>query len=228
MARSQYKNQVLYAADCSNFTGVKNAFSIELYLNRGDLSTVISTRWGCCPRSFLAELGRPWCILTLLAAVAAARPMIVLLVFLALVPVAQAQLQPLPFSHVAHIEKARMQCTDCHEGAVERDTAGIPSIRKCMLCHQFIATDHPAVMRLSEYWERGHEVPWVRVYAFEEGAMVQFRHAPHGRVGVECVECHGEVATMTEAVRAVRHTMGSCIECHRERSATDDCLACHF
>ena len=64
--------------------------------------------------------------------------------------------QPVGFSHAAHIEKARMQCTDCHEGAESRDSAGIPSIRKCMLCHQFIATELPEVARLAAYWVKNN------------------------------------------------------------------------
>lgn len=141
---------------------------------------------------------------------------------------ASASEQPLAFSHVAHIEKARMQCTDCHTGAKTRAAAGIPSIRRCMTCHQFIGTDLPEIVRLAAYWEKRHEVPWRRVYGFAEGAAVQFRHAPHSRAEVECTQCHGEVASMTVAVRTVEHTMGSCVQCHRENKASDDCLTCHY
>lgn len=148
------------------------------------------------------------------------------LILLAL-PVALAE-QPIGFSHSVHIEKARMQCTDCHDGAASRDQAGIPSIRKCMLCHQFIGTDLPEVVRLSEYWDKKHEVPWVRVYGFKKEAAVQFRHSPHARAGITCNKCHGPVETMAVAVKTVRHTMGTCITCHRESRASDDCLVCHF
>ena len=161
------------------------------------------------------------------AEVAAALMLIVLFLLAALHP-AVAQQQPIGFSHRAHIEKARMQCTDCHEGAASRDAAGIPSIRKCMLCHQFIGKDLPEIVRLTEFWDRKHEVPWVRVYGFKRDAAVQFRHAPHARAGIECNRCHGDVGSMTVASRAVRHTMGTCIDCHRQRSASDDCLACHY
>lgn len=136
--------------------------------------------------------------------------------------------QPIAFSHRAHIEKASMRCVDCHTGAAARDRASIPSIRRCMLCHQVIGTDLPEIARLKEYWDRKHEVPWTRIYGFEERAAVQFRHAPHARAGIECAQCHGDVAAMTVAVKAVEHTMGTCVTCHRENKASDDCLACHF
>ncbi len=151
------------------------------------------------------------------------------LLFLCAAPLAAAVAeQPIGFSHAAHIEKARMQCTDCHTGAKTRDAAGIPSIRTCMTCHQFIATELPEIVRLTGYWERGREVPWLRVYRFAADAAVQFRHAPHARAEIACAECHGPVETMTVAVKAVEHSMGNCVQCHRENAATDDCLACHY
>lgn len=143
-------------------------------------------------------------------------------------PVLASGDQPLGFSHNVHIEKARMQCVDCHTGAVNRDRAGIPSISKCMLCHQFIGTDLPEVERLTSYWDRRREVPWVRVYGFRQEAAVQFRHAPHARAEIACSRCHGEVAAMSVAVRTVEHNMGTCVTCHRENGASDDCLTCHF
>ena len=156
------------------------------------------------------------------------RPPLMLLLFLAAAGVLMAADQPLTFSHAAHIEKARMQCTDCHSGAKTRDAAGIPSIRRCMACHQFIATDRPEIGRLVAYWEKQREVPWLRVYGFAKDAAVQFRHAPHARAEIECARCHGDVASMTVAVPAVVHTMGTCVQCHRDNSASDDCLACHY
>lgn len=152
----------------------------------------------------------------------------ILLSLTVVAPLLVASQQPIGFSHRAHIEKANMQCTDCHAGAVSRDKATIPSIRRCMLCHQFIGKDLPEVVRLAEYWERKHEVPWQRIYGFEEQAAVQFRHAPHARAEIACEECHGDVASMTVAVKAVKHTMGTCLQCHRENKASEDCLACHF
>ena len=152
--------------------------------------------------------------------------LVLLLPLLALPP--SAAEQPLGFSHSAHIEKAKMQCVDCHTGATSRDSAGIPSISKCMLCHQFIGKDLPEVVRLTEYWDRKREVPWIRVYGFKKEAAVQFRHAPHARAEIACSQCHGDVASMAVAVKAADHTMGSCVTCHRENKASDDCLACHF
>jgi hypothetical protein len=135
--------------------------------------------------------------------------------------------QPLDFPHNTHTA-AGLQCIDCHIRVDTRAEAGLPSVRKCMLCHTKIAADKPGVKALRKYAEQGREIPWVRVYGFEPGANVKFQHAPHIRAKVECRTCHGEVERMTVAQPVVRHTMGTCITCHRQQNATTDCVACHF
>jgi len=153
--------------------------------------------------------------------------LLLLFILLAAAPALVAQQQPLAFPHNTHVE-AGLQCVDCHTGADIYDRAGLPSTQKCMLCHEKIAAGKPAIQQLAEYWEKKREVPWVRVYGFHPEAAVKFRHAPHARAGVECAECHGNVAGMTVATEAVEHTMGRCVSCHRANQASDDCVACHY
>jgi hypothetical protein len=57
---------------------------------------------------------------------------------------------------------------------------------------------------------------------------VRFNHAPHIRAGVDCATCHGEVARQTVAERAVDLDMRFCVNCHKTRNASNDCLTCHF
>jgi hypothetical protein len=135
--------------------------------------------------------------------------------------------QPLDFPHSKHVA-AGLECIDCHTGVDSRTEAGIPSVRKCMLCHATIAADKPGVGALRRYAEQRREIPWVRVYAFEGAAQVKFHHAAHIRAKVECRTCHGEVERMSVAQRVVRHTMGTCVTCHRKHNATTDCIACHY
>jgi len=97
-----------------------------------------------------------------------------------------------------------------------------------MLCHAAIATEHPEVQKLAGYMERGEEPLWVRVYGFTPEAHVIFRHAAHVKAGVECATCHGELSEMTVAEPAVHHDMGTCLNCHREMGASEDCAACHY
>ena len=57
---------------------------------------------------------------------------------------------------------------------------------------------------------------------------MRFNHAPHIRAKVECATCHGDVAKQTVAERIVDHSMGFCVNCHREKKASNDCLTCHL
>ena len=135
--------------------------------------------------------------------------------------------QPLDFPHNKHVASG-LECIDCHIGVDSRAGAGLPSVRKCMLCHATIAADKPGVSLLRRYAEQRREIPWVRVYGFERSAQVRFQHAAHIRAKVECKTCHGDVDRMSVAQPVVRHTMGTCIACHRQNNATTDCIACHF
>jgi hypothetical protein len=138
-----------------------------------------------------------------------------------------AATQPIPFPHKTHIEKQAM-CTDCHETVERGPIAGIPSVKTCMICHSQIATDRPLIKEVTGYSEKGVEIPWQRVYGFTHEAHVRFNHAPHIRASVDCATCHGDLSKMTVAERKVDHTMGFCVNCHRQKNAPNDCLTCHF
>jgi hypothetical protein len=135
--------------------------------------------------------------------------------------------QPIPFPHNTHIAKQAM-CTDCHETVERGPIAGIPSVKTCMICHSQIAADRPLIKEVTSYSDKGIEIPWQRVYGFPHGSHVRFNHAPHTRANVDCATCHGDLANMTVAERAVNHTMGFCVNCHRQKNAPNDCLTCHF
>src|SRR5581483_10843912 len=77
--------------------------------------------------------------------------------------------QPVAFPHNTHM-KLGLSCLDCHTGADVRAAAGIPSVRKCMLCHAKLARQKPEVQKVIGYAARGIEIPWVRVYDFSPDA----------------------------------------------------------
>ena len=153
--------------------------------------------------------------------------MIAVLALVVLAGLAAAQQQPIEYPHNKHIALG-LECLDCHSFADTQARATIPSVRKCMLCHEKHATDGPGVKALADYYAKGREVPWRRVYGFDKLAAVKFQNAPHVRANVACATCHGDVARMTVAVKAVEHNMGTCISCHRQNSASDDCVTCHY
>jgi hypothetical protein len=135
--------------------------------------------------------------------------------------------QPIAYTHKVHLANG-MQCTDCHVGVDQGPDARIPSVNFCMTCHQVIATDKPEIKKLAAYRASGEDIPWQRVYGFEPSAHVRFNHAPHIRAGVDCAKCHGDMHTQTVAERKVDHTMGFCVQCHRENKVSVDCVTCHF
>ena len=135
--------------------------------------------------------------------------------------------QPIAFSHQQHTGVG-LQCLDCHISADTSAAAGIPSVRKCMLCHAKIAVTKPEVQKLATFAKTGREIPWQRVYGFSREAMVKFQHAPHARAKIDCATCHGDMSRATTTKLLVKHDMGTCLRCHRQYKASEDCAACHY
>ena len=147
--------------------------------------------------------------------------------FFILAGAGRASDQPIAYSHKQHLALG-LDCLDCHSTADTGSAASIPSVRKCMLCHQRIAADKPEVRKMAAYLQRDREIPWQRVYAFRREALVRFQHAPHSRAGIECARCHGDMRLVDTAQRSVKHNMGTCLSCHRQYKASEDCAACHY
>jgi hypothetical protein len=135
--------------------------------------------------------------------------------------------QPFPFSHQIHLEK-QLVCTDCHESVERGPRASIPGVNTCMICHSQIATDRPLIQQMAQMQEKGLDFAWQRVYDYPSSAHVRFEHSPHIRAGVECSTCHGDQKSQTVARRMVDMDMGFCVNCHREKQASNDCLTCHY
>ena len=135
--------------------------------------------------------------------------------------------QPFDFSHQIHLGK-QLLCTDCHTGVEKGPVAGLPSVSTCMICHSQIATDRPLIKALTELSEKGRDLDWQRVYDYPAEAHVRFDHAPHIRAKVECSTCHGNLAEQTVARRSVNLTMSFCVNCHKSKQASNDCLTCHY
>jgi hypothetical protein len=136
--------------------------------------------------------------------------------------------QPIQFNHKVHVDAVQLECADCHISVARGPVASIPDIRTCWNCHENTLVDHAEIKKLKAYHDKGEDVPWQRVWGWVEESHVRFNHAPHIREQIDCVTCHGDVSKMTVATRAVEHTMGFCIDCHRQKGAPDDCVTCHF
>jgi len=140
---------------------------------------------------------------------------------------AQGQQQPVAFPHDKHL-KIGLACTDCHTGADTHAAARIPSVSQCMLCHAKVARQKPEVKKVIAYADKKIEIPWQRIYKFDSTAHVKFDHSAHFRAKIACATCHGDLTKETVAVRSVTHTMGTCVRCHRQNHASQDCAVCHY
>lgn len=133
--------------------------------------------------------------------------------------------QPIPFNHKAHAE-ANIECVDCHKNAEKKWVAGLPDLDECMLCHQSIATDDEQVQKLIQLTSMGvKKVNWVRIYDLPD--FVFFSHKQHAKAEVSCRECHGPVETREVLAQELSINMISCMKCHGERGASNECFLCH-
>ncbi len=133
--------------------------------------------------------------------------------------------QPIAFSHQHHVGTLKLECKTCHVNPSPGEMMTFPAEAKCMACHKTIKTDSPEIQRLAKFVEEKKRVPWVRVY--QVPSFVFWSHKSHLDAGASCAECHGEVGTMPQIVKAKGTTMGDCMSCHSKYKAPNDCSFCH-
>lgn len=135
--------------------------------------------------------------------------------------------QPIAFSHRIHAGDNEIPCLYCHVQARRSISAGVPSVNKCMGCHNEVATDRPQIVLLTNYWETKEAIPWIKVHDLPD--FVHFTHKRHVAAGIECQTCHGPVATMEVVSREAPLKMGLCLNCHKDNKVEfgTDCWTCH-
>lgn len=134
--------------------------------------------------------------------------------------------QPIPFSHRIHAQTKDIDCFFCHSFATRSPSAGMPSVDKCLLCHNVIAREFPPIARIREFRNRGESIPWRRVNRVPD--FVRFSHQIHLSRRIDCGECHGDVRAM-DRVRVMHNfDMDFCVNCHWDSGASVDCCVCHY
>lgn len=93
------------------------------------------------------------------------------------------------------------------------------------------------IKKLAAYYESGEALPWQRIYRLPK--YVFFSHSVHVNKGINCTNCHGNVADLDTMTKLKPITMGRCINCHRgnydeyhdgleeEAVGPENCGACH-
>ncbi len=141
--------------------------------------------------------------------------------------------QPVAFSHKTHTDKG-IDCLFCHSNAPRAQVASVPSVEKCMGCHQVVTPKDPQakaeVEKVRDAWERGVPLRWQKM--FDQPDFVYFSHRPHIQADVQCETCHGDVGNMDMPKPGYYVNMGFCLDCHRKQAPEKvakltDCATCH-
>ncbi len=143
------------------------------------------------------------------------------------------QPQPIAFNHKLHIEEASLGCPDCHQFVTSQHYAGFPSKYVCFDCHDPEddpeAEDfNPKLASLMAFGETDGDIPWHRVTINPE--HVFFSHRRHVTVAkLDCRECHPDMPDRTSPPTRgpIQMAMDECIDCHEQKAASVDCVACH-
>ena len=155
--------------------------------------------------------------------------------------------QPILFSHKIHAGENEIPCEYCHSFASISTNPGIPSVEKCIGCHnhvsgrdeEYVTQDGQVInykneiKKVKEYWQKKEPIPWVKVTNMAD--YVRFNHKRHVKRGFECQTCHGQVQEMDVVYKAESLNMGFCITCHEQNADNEehltelkDCLTCHY
>ena len=94
-----------------------------------------------------------------------------------------------------------------------------------MTCHRAVKAEAQAIARLAQMPKDEVVVPQTRIYRVPD--FVFFSHALHTSAGTACETCHGTVAAEDKVEKRVTLNMKFCVDCHKVRSATIACNACH-
>lgn len=144
------------------------------------------------------------------------------LLFLSFFVLAAAE-QPIPYSHKKHVALG-LECTGCHTTPGKGEAATFPAESVCMQCHTAVKKDSPAIQKLVEFVKKKEPVPWVRVYKLPN--FVWFSHKVHAKPAA-CAKCHGDVGALDVMVKQKPIDMNSCMSCHDEHNAPNECNFCH-
>ena len=121
--------------------------------------------------------------------------------------------QPVPFSHVIHVQQLGMDCRYCHSFVEVASHSNVPTTQTCMSCHTQIKADSPKLAAVRESWKTGQPVNWVRIHKVPD--YTYFNHAVHVNRGVSCYSCHGAINEMKVVYQHEPQSMSWCLDCHR-------------
>lgn len=125
--------------------------------------------------------------------------------------------QPIAYSHKLHAGEMKIDCRYCHSDVEKSRQANIPSPGVCMNCHSQVKKDSPEIKKLTDYYSKGIPIEWKRIHRVPDFAY--FNHSVHVNKGIDCSNCHGNVADMDVVEQVKDFSMKACLDCHRDPHA---------
>ncbi len=139
-----------------------------------------------------------------------------------------AIVQPIPFDHLLHAGDQEIECITCHTYAEKHERATLPGIDICSQCHEGETSGSENDKLLLKHVKEKKEIPWKRIYTVPD--HVYFSHRRHVTAAkIQCSICHGNVETLKLPPKSpiVELSMDICMDCHKKRNISNDCLLCH-
>ena len=121
--------------------------------------------------------------------------------------------QPVPFSHLHHVNQLGIDCRYCHTSVENSAYAGIPPTKTCMNCHQQMWAGAELLEPVRKSYKTNMPIEWTKVHNTPD--YVYFNHSIHVAKGVGCSSCHGRVDEMPLVFQSKTLLMEWCLNCHR-------------
>ena len=136
--------------------------------------------------------------------------------------------QPIAFNHRKHTQEKGLGCQFCHQYVTTGAHAVLPDAQICGICHRAPQGTSAEAARVTQLLARGDPLRFNKLFRLAK--HVNYTHRRHvGIAKLDCRHCHGDIA-QTERPPArplVRMAMNVCVDCHRAKGQSLDCVACH-
>jgi hypothetical protein len=136
--------------------------------------------------------------------------------------------QPVAFNHRKHTKDLKFECQFCHQHVTTSAHAGLPDAKVCVMCHQVRRGTSPEAARVTELLARGDSLRFQKLFRLP--SHVNFTHRRHvGIATLPCENCHGAISDTERPPERplVTIRMAVCLDCHRAKGQSLDCIACH-
>ena len=136
--------------------------------------------------------------------------------------------QPVAFNHLKHTKDLGLDCQLCHQQVSTGAHAGLPDATTCTMCHLAPQGTSAEAARVSALLTAGDPLRFNKLFRLP--SHVYYTHRRHVAIAqLDCRTCHGEIATTERPPGRplVRIDMGFCLDCHRTKGQSVDCVSCH-